>query len=49
MSQANIHTNNSQYRYQNSGRVGRGQGPNGSGRGNRRNDHRNKPPKPRAH
>ena len=42
MSQNNIHTNNGQNRYQNSGRGGRGLGPNGSGRGDRRNDQGNK-------
>ena len=42
MSQTNTHTNNSQNRYQNSGRGGLGRGPNGSGRGNRCDDHRNK-------
>ena len=39
MSQTNTHINNGQYRYQNSRRGGRGQGPNfGSGRGDPRND-----------
>ena len=42
MSQTNTHTNNGQDRYQNSGRGGRGQGHNGSGRGDRRNDRENK-------
>ena len=43
MSQTNTHTNNSQNRYQNTGRGGRDQGPNsGSGRGDRHNNHGNK-------
>ena len=42
MSQTNTHTNNGQNRYQNSGRGGRGRGPNGSGHSNCRNDRRNK-------
>ena len=42
MSQTNTHTNNGQNRYQNAGRGGRGRGPNGSGRGDCRNDRGNK-------
>ena len=42
MSQINTHTNNGQDRYQNSGRGGRGQGPNGNGRGDCRNNRGNK-------
>ena len=42
MSQTNTHTNNGQNRYQNSGRGGRGRGPNGSGRSDRRNTRGNK-------
>ena len=42
MSQNNTHTNNSQHWNRNSQRDGRGQGPNGSGRGNCCNDCGNK-------
>ena len=42
MSQTNIHTNNGQNRYQNSGRGGRGRGPNGSDRGDRHSSGGNK-------
>ena len=41
MSQTNTHTNNGQNLYQNSRRGGRGRGPNGSGRGNCRNNRGN--------
>ena len=42
MSQTYTHTNNGQNWYQNSGRGGRGQGPNSSGRGDHRNNRGNK-------
>ena len=42
MSQTNTHTNNGQNWYQNSGRGGQGQGPNGSGHSDRRNNRGNK-------
>ena len=42
MSQTNTHTNNSQNRYQNSGRGGRARGLNSSGRSNCRNYRGNK-------
>ena len=42
MSQNNTHTNNGQNRYQNSGKGGQGQGHNGSGRSDRRNNRGNK-------
>ena len=42
MSWANTNTNNSHNQYQNSGRGGRGQGPNSSGRGDRRINRGNK-------
>ena len=42
MSQNNTHTNNCQNRYQNSGGGGQSRGPNGSGRGDRHNNHEKK-------
>ena len=42
MSQNSTHANNSQNRYQNSGRGGPGRGPKGSGRSDCRNDCGNK-------